>query len=87
MKTVLLFVTWFITGQPPSSYQAEFSSAESCKAARDLLIDDAHRLIKGGSPEGGHGATNDPKTAEVHTIIPLPPLHGGIQLSVVCAPK
>jgi hypothetical protein len=32
---VFLLVTWFVPGQPPSSYQVQFSSIDACKFAAD----------------------------------------------------
>jgi hypothetical protein len=38
--TWLLLVTWIIPGQPPqtSSYQTQFSSQQTCAAARDDVL-------------------------------------------------
>jgi hypothetical protein len=44
VKTYLLLVTWFVTGQPPSSYQATFTSAETCAAARAGVLAEGQRL-------------------------------------------
>ncbi len=44
MKTYLLLVTWFLTGQPPASYQTPFNSAETCATARLAVLMDAKRL-------------------------------------------
>jgi hypothetical protein len=44
MKTFILMVTWIVSGQPPSSYQATFGSAEACNAARDAVLVDGRRL-------------------------------------------
>jgi len=43
MKFILL-VTWFLQGQPPSSYQVEFSSYDDCDAARGALIAEQKRM-------------------------------------------
>jgi len=42
-KTVLL-VTWIVFGQPPSSYQVTFDSAEACDKAREAVLSDGMRL-------------------------------------------
>ena len=44
MKTFVLLVTWFVSGQPPSSYQTTFNSAEACEAARNAVLADGRRL-------------------------------------------
>ena len=44
MKAFLLLVTWFASNQTPSHYQVQFSSNETCEAARQLLIKDAERI-------------------------------------------
>lgn len=44
MPTYLLLVTWIIHGQPPSSYQAQFTSAEKCAAARESVLADGRRI-------------------------------------------
>jgi hypothetical protein len=41
MKAFLLLVTWFASNQPPSHYQVQFSSNQTCEAARQQLIKDA----------------------------------------------
>lgn len=45
MKAILL-VTWFIAGQPPSSYQTVFNSRDACEAARAQVFADAARLAQ-----------------------------------------
>lgn len=44
MKTFVLLVTWIVSGQPPSSYQTTFNSAEACEAARNAVLADGQRL-------------------------------------------
>jgi hypothetical protein len=44
MKNVVLLVTWLVSGQPPSSYQVVFNSAEACNAARDYVLGDGRRI-------------------------------------------
>jgi hypothetical protein len=44
MKAFLLLVTWLAPNQPPSHYQVQFSSNETCEAARQQLIRDAERI-------------------------------------------
>jgi hypothetical protein len=44
MKTFVLLVTWIVSGQPPSSYQTIFNSAETCEAARNAVLADGQRL-------------------------------------------
>ena len=43
MEFVLL-VTWFVIGQPPSSYQIDFNSDASCEAARAQVLQEQVRL-------------------------------------------
>jgi hypothetical protein len=38
MKAFLLLVTWLASNHPPSHYQVQFSSNETCEAARQQLI-------------------------------------------------
>jgi len=44
MKTFVLMMTWLVSGQPPSSYQVTFSSAEACHVARDAVLADGRRV-------------------------------------------
>lgn len=44
MGGVFLFVTWFVFGQPPITYQANFVSMESCRTAQASLLKDSERL-------------------------------------------
>jgi len=44
MKTFVLLVTWIVSGQPPSSYQTTFNSAEACELARNAVLADGQRL-------------------------------------------
>jgi len=37
-------VTWIVFGQPPSSYQTTFNSAEACEVARKAVLSDRQRL-------------------------------------------
>ena len=46
MMAFLLLVTWLGYAQPPSHYQVEFSSNETCEAARLQLIKDAERCAR-----------------------------------------
>ncbi len=44
MKATLLLVTWFLSGQAPSSYHVQFASGPACEAARAAILADAKRL-------------------------------------------
>jgi hypothetical protein len=44
VKAFVLLVTWFIAGQPPTSYQTGFTSVEACEAARLAVFADGDRL-------------------------------------------
>ena len=44
MKYILL-VTWFAYGQPPSSYQVIFNTAEACASARMAVMFEAERIL------------------------------------------
>jgi hypothetical protein len=49
MKVILL-VTWIVTGQTAaqaSSYQVEFDSWDKCIIARDAILSDRERILKG----------------------------------------
>jgi hypothetical protein len=81
MKETILLVMWMIGDHPPIAYQVPFNSMAACMVARAALIDDAHRMERGGSPEGG--TLGGPGK----TVIPLPPINRPLQLSVVCAEK
>lgn len=41
---VILLVTWIIFGQPPTSYQVQFSDQAACDAARDKILGEAVTL-------------------------------------------
>jgi hypothetical protein len=54
MKAFLLLVTWLASNQPPSHYQVQFSSNETCEAERirQTMIERAtaqDRQIGGGN--------------------------------------
>jgi hypothetical protein len=40
----VLLVTWIIHGQPPSSYQTQFTSSDKCITARDAVLADGQRI-------------------------------------------
>jgi hypothetical protein len=40
----LLLVTWIVSGQPPSIYQATFNSGEACEVARKAVLAEGRRL-------------------------------------------
>jgi hypothetical protein len=42
--SIILLVTWFTYGQPPSSYQTQFSSEQLCEAARQKITGEQVRL-------------------------------------------
>jgi hypothetical protein len=44
LKAFLLLVTWLASNHPPSHYQVQFSSNETCEAVRQQLIKDAERI-------------------------------------------
>jgi hypothetical protein len=44
MKTFILLVTWIVAGQPTSSYQSNFKSAEACDAARIAVLAEGRRI-------------------------------------------
>jgi hypothetical protein len=46
MEKVLLLVTWIVSGQPPSSYQATFDSMDSCVVARDKILADGAEIAR-----------------------------------------
>jgi hypothetical protein len=70
---VVLLVTWFYYGQPPATSQTQFSSMETCEAARQAVLRDAMRLKS--------DAERDQKLAQglSNPIIP--------SVSAVCAPR
>jgi hypothetical protein len=45
MKWILL-VTWIVAGQPPSSYQAEFDTADACETARREQVENQIQMVK-----------------------------------------
>ena len=49
----LLLVTVFMGGQPPQSYQVQFSSAEACQNARNAVLADLDRMKAQQAREGG----------------------------------
>ena len=44
MRPFILLVTWIVFGQPPSSYQVTFNSAEACESARAAVLVEGQRL-------------------------------------------
>jgi hypothetical protein len=62
MKTFVLLVTWIVSGQPPSSYQTTFNSAEVCETVRDAVLTDGQRtrrtIISGSSTGLSQSASN-----------------------------
>lgn len=44
MGKVVLLVTWFVVGQPPQSYQADFATLDACNVARLSLLSERARL-------------------------------------------
>jgi hypothetical protein len=46
LKTVLL-VTWIVGGSPPSSYQVDFNSLETCQFAMQAIQADRLRMVVG----------------------------------------
>ena len=44
MDSFVLLVTWIVSGQPSSSYQTTFKSAEACEVAKASLVADAQRV-------------------------------------------
>ena len=44
MRTFVLLVTWFVSHQPPSSYQTTFQSAEACETARTAVLAEGRRI-------------------------------------------
>jgi hypothetical protein len=56
----LLFVTWIVYGQPPSSYQSAFTSMAACEAARQAVFNELERLR----------AEQDAHTARVRQAFP-----------------
>lgn len=66
-----LLVTWLTYNQPPVSYQAVFSDAASCEAARQKLIAEGERLRQ----------ESDQFYASIHALFPgIPP-----KVVAVCA--
>ena len=55
---VILLVTWFVLGQPATSYQVGFQSVPLCVVAADRLQEEAVELRQtGASPHGGPQVT------------------------------
>ena len=81
--TWFLLVTWFVQGQPPNSYQAEFASAALCESAKNALQADADKRQKDFDDYFKHRPDYDPKTGLIlGTVTNLPP-----KLSAVCVQK
>ena len=77
ISPVLLLVTWLVAGQPPASYQVEFTSADKCERVK-------------GQPYGSRNALdqeyrNDPllRLPSGGTAAKQP----ASNLIAVCAPK
>jgi hypothetical protein len=67
MKTFVLLVTWFVSNQPPSSYQTIFNSAEACEAARNAVLAEGRRINaeREGQPLGPVLALSTPTVTAV----------------------
>jgi hypothetical protein len=54
--TWVLLVTWIIPGKPPqtTSYQTQFSSQQTCAAARDEVLNSALRMRQDMWTEAGN---------------------------------
>jgi hypothetical protein len=73
-----LLVTWFVYGQPPSSYQTVFDSERACGIARLALIAEAERMkqeVDASAREAAKRGSHIPAAAS-------PP-----KLTAVCTPK
>jgi hypothetical protein len=73
----ILIVTWFYFNQPPVNYQTEFTSAETCEAARFNLLHEEIRLRE----ESQDREKQDQVHGNVRGTVPPP------TLSVVCTKK
>ena len=63
MMAFLLLVTWLGYAQPPSHYQVEFSSNETCEAGRLQLIKDAERIGQSMATAGKQESGPEPRLA------------------------
>jgi hypothetical protein len=77
-QSVLLLVTWFVYGQPPQSYQQEFSSLQTCEAARDQLMREGERLKAETRQQDADRAAQ----ARVFIMPSIPP-----SVTAVCTPR
>jgi hypothetical protein len=73
----LLLVTWFVSGQPPSSYQATFNSAEACEVARKAVLADGQRF-KDEQYQKPFAFTGDQKMSALASL-------GAPKVTAVCA--
>ena len=78
MNTFVLLVTWFAYGQPPSSYQAVFNSAEACGKARQALLMEAESMRM----NAGYRAVAAAKEGKY-----LPASQAAPKVSAVCTPQ
>jgi hypothetical protein len=78
MNAFILLVTWFAYGQPPSSYQTVFNSAEACGKARQALVAEAERMRM----DVGNRAAAAAKEGKY-----LPASEAAPKVSAICTPQ
>lgn len=79
MKEVVLLVTWFLGGQPPTSYTATFATMQACEAARAQLVAEEARFARQQEADNAALAAGGARFVGVYPR--------GPQLSAVCAAR
>lgn len=75
----ILLVTWLVAGQPPSSYQVQFTSLKSCETAKAKVLDDADRMILAEAARQQKAAV----AGGYRVVVPAEPPH----VTAVCAAR
>jgi hypothetical protein len=70
MKEIILLVTWFYYGQPPSSYQQAFTSTETCEAAKGAVLSDAQRLAREATERAYQPSPNGVTPIFANPVVP-----------------
>jgi cell division protein FtsL len=72
--TYMLLVTWIVHGQPPSSYQTQYTSADKCIFARETVLADWRRLKAEHEQRVAAAAKAENVTVEALLMAEPPPM-------------
>jgi hypothetical protein len=82
MEAILL-VTWITSGQPPSSYQTQFTTMEACQAARAAVLQEASRSISEWQRNMAPNPVQPPGTYIPSNMVPYRPRYTREQIATV----